>query len=162
MKRLLTTMTMAALVVSGFATTSASKVEAATTYKVKVMADGLRVRTGPSTAYKIVGSVNTGQTFNYLGVSGSWTKISYGGASRYVSSTYVKNTAQRLQQKQRLASRVQQAVQSRKDMVLQVEFTVIRSITVSISALQQVHLSMHQPLVKSSHPVITAHTEITS
>ncbi|WP_290748988.1 peptidoglycan DD-metalloendopeptidase family protein [Exiguobacterium sp. UBA3968] len=90
MKRLLTTMTMTALVVSGFATTSASKVEAATTYKVKVMADGLRVRTGPSTAYKIVGSVNTGQTFNYLGVSGSWTKISYGGASRYVSSTYVK------------------------------------------------------------------------
>lgn len=90
MKRMITTMTMTALMVSGFATTGIEKVEAATTYKVKVTADGLRVRTGPSTAYKVVGSVNSGQTFNYLGVSGSWTKISYGGTSRYISSTYAK------------------------------------------------------------------------
>ncbi|WP_237737969.1 SH3 domain-containing protein [Exiguobacterium antarcticum] len=90
MKRMITTMTMTALMVSGFATTTTQKVDAATTYKVKVTADGLRVRTGPSTAYKVVGSVNSGQTFNYLGVSGSWTKISYGGTSRYISSTYAK------------------------------------------------------------------------
>ncbi|WP_449403756.1 peptidoglycan DD-metalloendopeptidase family protein [Exiguobacterium artemiae] len=90
MKRMITTMTMTALMASGFATTGTEKVEAATTYKVKVTADGLRVRTGPSTAYKVVGSVNSGQTFNYLGVSGSWTKISYGGTSRYISSTYAK------------------------------------------------------------------------
>ena len=90
MKRILTTMTMTALMVSGFATTGMDKVEAATTYKVKIMADGLRVRTGPSTAYKAVGIVNKGKTFNYLGVSGSWTKISYSGSSRYVASKYVK------------------------------------------------------------------------
>ncbi|ASI34890.1 MULTISPECIES: peptidoglycan DD-metalloendopeptidase family protein [unclassified Exiguobacterium] len=90
MKRMLTTMTMTALMVSGFATTGIEKVEAATTYKVKVMADGLRVRTGPSTAYKAVGTVNKGKTYKYLGVSGSWTKISYSGSSRYVASKYVK------------------------------------------------------------------------
>jgi len=90
MKRLLTTMTMTALMVSGFSALPTQKAEAATTYKVKITADGVRVRTGPSTAYRVVGSVNSGQTFNYLGVSGSWTKISYGGTARYVSSTYAK------------------------------------------------------------------------
>ena len=60
MKRILTTVTMSALVVSGFASTGTGKVEAASSssYKVKVTADGLRVRTGPSTKYKIVACVN--------------------------------------------------------------------------------------------------------
>lgn len=91
MKRILTTMTMSALVVSGFAATGTGKVEAAgTSYKVKVMTDGLRVRTGPSTKYRIIGGVNSGQTFKYLGRKGNWTKIIYGGEKRYVYSGYVK------------------------------------------------------------------------
>ena len=92
MKRILTTVTMSALVVSGFASTGTGKVEAASSssYKVKVMADGLRVRTGPSTKYKIVGGVNAGKTFKYYGKKGKWTKISYGGKKRYVYSSYVK------------------------------------------------------------------------
>lgn len=91
MKRILTTMTMGALVVSGFAATGTGKVEAASSsYKVKVMADGLRVRTGPSTKYRIIGGVNSGQTFKYLGRKGNWTKIIYGGEKRYVYAGYVK------------------------------------------------------------------------
>lgn len=92
MKRILTTVTMSALVVSGFASTGTGKVEAASSssYKVKIMADGLRVRTGPSTNYKIVAGVNAGQTFKYYGKTGNWTKISYGGKKRYVYSGYVK------------------------------------------------------------------------
>ncbi|WP_393965286.1 peptidoglycan DD-metalloendopeptidase family protein [Exiguobacterium sp. S22-S28] len=92
MKRILTTVTMSALVVSGFASTGTGKVEAASSssYKVKIMADGLRVRTGPSTKYRIVAGVNAGQTFKYQGKTGNWTKISYGGKKRYVYSGYVK------------------------------------------------------------------------
>jgi len=90
MKRFITTVAMSALVVSGFAATGTGKVEAASVTKVKVTDDGLRVRTAPSTNASIVGKVNAGQTFTYKGKTGSWTKISYGGKTRYVSSSYVK------------------------------------------------------------------------
>ncbi|WP_114571850.1 C40 family peptidase [Exiguobacterium flavidum] len=90
MKRFITTVAMSALVVSGFAATGTGKVEAASVTKVKVTDNGLRVRTAPSTNASIVGKVNAGQTYTYKGKSGSWTKISYKGKTRYVSSSYVK------------------------------------------------------------------------
>lgn len=92
MKRTITTLAMSALVVSGFAATGTGKVDAAmkSTYKVKIKADGLRVRTGPSLKYRIVDGVNSGQTFKYLGHRGNWTKILHKGHKRYVYSGYVK------------------------------------------------------------------------
>ncbi|WP_114571651.1 peptidoglycan DD-metalloendopeptidase family protein [Exiguobacterium flavidum] len=90
MKRFLTTMTMTAMMVSGFAMTGTEKVEAATITKVKIMDNGLRVRAAASTKSTVVGVVNKGQTFNYLGKSGSWTKISYKNKTRYVYTAYTK------------------------------------------------------------------------
>ncbi|MCK2156080.1 MULTISPECIES: C40 family peptidase [Exiguobacterium] len=91
MKRFLASVATAALVVSGFASVGTDKVEAASTVtKVKITDSGLRVRTAPSTKASIVGKVNAGQTFTYKGKSGSWTKISYGGKTRYVSTQYTK------------------------------------------------------------------------
>ncbi len=92
MKRTITTLAMSALVVSGFAATGTGKVEAASgsSYKVKIKADGLRVRTGPSLKHRIVDGVNAGQTFKYLGRTGNWTKIMHKGEKRFVYSGYVK------------------------------------------------------------------------
>lgn len=92
MKRTITTLAMSALVVSGFAATGTGKVEAASgsSYKVKIKADGLRVRTGPSLKHRIVDGVNAGQTFKYLGRTGNWTKIMHEGEKRFVYSGYVK------------------------------------------------------------------------
>jgi len=66
------------------------KVEASSAYKVKVKTDNLRVRTGPSLNYNIVGVTNTGQTFSYLGKKGAWTKVLYKGNTRYIYSSYLK------------------------------------------------------------------------
>jgi len=90
MKRFLASIATAALVVSGFTSVGTGKVEAATVTKVKITDNGLRVRTAPSTKASIVGKVNAGQVFTYKGKSGSWTKISYGGKTRYVFSQYTK------------------------------------------------------------------------
>lgn len=90
MKRFLASVATAALVVSGFASVGTGKVEAATITKVKIMDNGLRVRSGASTKSSIVGKVNAGQTFRYKGKSGSWTKIYYGGKTRYVYTKYTK------------------------------------------------------------------------
>lgn len=54
----------------------------------KVTADVLNVRSGPSTAYSIVGKIyNGGEVFVYS-VSGSWVKI--GVDARWVSNKYIK------------------------------------------------------------------------
>jgi cell wall-associated NlpC family hydrolase len=91
MKRFLASIATAALVVSGFTSVGTGKVEAATVTRVKITDNGLRVRTAPSTKASIVGKVNAGQVFTYKGKSGSWTKISYGGKTRYVFSQYTSS-----------------------------------------------------------------------
>ncbi|WP_070328141.1 peptidoglycan DD-metalloendopeptidase family protein [Exiguobacterium aurantiacum] len=90
MKKQLMTITLGALLVSGLTLQTSTPVEAATSYKVKITTNSLNVRTGPSTAYKKVGSAKLGQSFTYLGATGSWTKINYNGSTKYVASTYVK------------------------------------------------------------------------
>ncbi len=90
MKKQLMTITLGALLVSGLTLPASTPVEAATSYKVKVTTNVLNVRSGPSTSYQKVGSAKLGQTFTYLGATGSWTKINYNGSTKYVSSTYVK------------------------------------------------------------------------
>lgn len=91
MKKLLTTLTVSAIALAGVTTYAVPKADAATSYyKVKVMNDGLRVRTGPSTSSSIIAGVNKGYTYKYLGQTGNWTKILYGSREVYVYSTYVK------------------------------------------------------------------------
>lgn len=91
MKKLLTTLTVSAIALAGVTTYAVPKADAATSYyKVKVMNDGLRVRTGPSTSSGVVAGVDKGDTYKYLGRTGNWTKILYGSRKVYVSSTYVK------------------------------------------------------------------------
>lgn len=90
MKRKLLTLTFSSVLAAGMFLPATPPAEASTGYHVKVTTNSLNVRTGPSTAYKIVGSAKLNQAFNYVGVSGGWTKITYNGATRYVSSTYVK------------------------------------------------------------------------
>lgn len=90
MKKQLMTITLGALLVSGLTLPASTPVEASTSYKVKVTTNVLNVRSGPSTSYQKVGSAKLGQTFTYLGATGSWTKISYNGSTKYVASTYVK------------------------------------------------------------------------
>ncbi|WP_214850372.1 peptidoglycan DD-metalloendopeptidase family protein [Exiguobacterium sp. s193] len=91
MKKLLTTLTVSAIALAGATTYAVPKADAATTfYKVKVMEDGLRARTGPSTSAGVVAGVDKGDTYKYLGRTGNWTKILYGSSKVYVSSTYVK------------------------------------------------------------------------
>ena len=49
----------------------------------------VNVRSGPGTGYSVLGSVSTGQSFSVTGVSGGWYKISYNGATGYISSDYL-------------------------------------------------------------------------
>lgn len=90
MKKLFTTLTVSAIAVAGFSTYAVPKADAATFYKVKVMEDGLRARTGPATTYGVITGLDKGDTYKYLGRTGNWTKILYGSKKVYVSSTYVK------------------------------------------------------------------------
>ena len=49
----------------------------------------VRVRSGPSTSYSILGVENTGETMSVTGVSGVWYKVSYNGSTGYVHSAYM-------------------------------------------------------------------------
>ena len=49
----------------------------------------VNVRSGPSTAYSVIGQVNTGASFPVTGVSGSFYQIRYGGTTAYISSHYL-------------------------------------------------------------------------
>lgn len=49
----------------------------------------VRIRSGPSTSYTILGVENTGTTMSVTGVSGAWYKVSYSGSTGYVHSAYM-------------------------------------------------------------------------
>lgn len=59
-----------------------------TTFKAKVTAGVLNVRSGPSTGYSIVGTLRYGTIVTVYGTSGSWYKISYGGTYRWIAGWY--------------------------------------------------------------------------
>ena len=54
-----------------------------------VTGNAVNVRSGPGTGYAVLGSVNKGQSFSVTGVSGGWYKISYNGATAYISGEYM-------------------------------------------------------------------------
>ena len=54
-----------------------------------VKADYVNVRSGPSTAYSVLGMVSTGRSFPITGVSGAFYQFSYNGATAYIASAYV-------------------------------------------------------------------------
>ncbi len=54
-----------------------------------VQGNYVNVRSGPGTGYAVIGSVSTGQSFSVTGVSDGWYKISYNGATGYVSGDYL-------------------------------------------------------------------------
>ena len=64
-------------------------VSASSTYYRYVTASSLNVRSGASTRYSRVGSYKKGTKVTCYGTSGSWTKVRYGGKTRYVSSQYL-------------------------------------------------------------------------
>lgn len=49
----------------------------------------VRMRSGPSTSYSILGTYNTGTVMTVTGSSGDWYKVSYNGAEGYVYKTYL-------------------------------------------------------------------------
>jgi|GEM_PF-6703100 len=50
----------------------------------------VNVRKGPGTKYAILGYLTTNEVATKTGTSGKWTKISYNGATAYVSSSYLR------------------------------------------------------------------------
>lgn len=62
--------------------------------QVKVIAEGLNVRKGPSTQYESIGSVSKGHIFEAVGKSGSWYQVNYNGQNAYISGNlkYVEPT----------------------------------------------------------------------
>lgn len=55
----------------------------------KVTANKLNVRSGPSTSYSIVGTLNNGENVEILGRDNNWYKISYDNLTGYVSASYI-------------------------------------------------------------------------
>ncbi|GHU68024.1 hypothetical protein AGMMS49983_20080 [Clostridia bacterium] len=51
---------------------------------------GLYVRTGAGTNYKIIGGLTNGTTVTITGTSGTWYKINYAGKEAYVSQSFIK------------------------------------------------------------------------
>lgn len=49
----------------------------------------VRMRSGPSTSYSILGTYNTGTTMAVTGTSGDWYEVSYNGTTGYVYSLYL-------------------------------------------------------------------------
>lgn len=55
----------------------------------KVTASTLNVRTGPGTGYAVAGTAPYGSWWALIGTSGSWKKIYYKGAARWVHDAYI-------------------------------------------------------------------------
>ena len=75
---------------SGLSGGSTTTTTARVLFRARVTSGPLNVRTGPGTGYARVGSLATGTTVNVYGTSGSWYKISYGGAYRWIAGWYTR------------------------------------------------------------------------
>ncbi|MGN1032349.1 MAG: SH3 domain-containing protein [Intestinibacter sp.] len=67
---------------------SVSQVDAATDMRT-VTASSLNFRSGPSTSYRIIGSLYKGQQVEYISTSGEWLKVKYNNTTGYVHGDYV-------------------------------------------------------------------------
>ena len=67
-----------------------STADAATGY---VAVSAVYVRSGPSTSYKILGTLATGQKVSGSSTSSGWVKISFKGGTGYVYGSYLKQSA---------------------------------------------------------------------
>ncbi|MDY2737409.1 C40 family peptidase [Intestinibacter sp.] len=65
-----------------------SQVDAAADMRT-VTASSLNFRSGPSTSYRIIGSLYKGQKVEYISTSGEWLKVKYNGTIGYVHGDYV-------------------------------------------------------------------------
>jgi N-acetylmuramoyl-L-alanine amidase len=76
----------------------------------RVLTDGLRVRTGPGTDYRIIGSVNKGDHFKLLSQKGEWIEISYQGNSAWISGEFIDTaqTSQNTDSAEKPAEKVQE------------------------------------------------------
>lgn len=57
---------------------------------ISINADSLRVRSGPGTGYKVIGTLNNGKTAVITDIDGSWIEIDFSGQNGWVSSEFVK------------------------------------------------------------------------
>jgi len=53
----------------------------------------VNMRSGPSTRYSIITELDAGERVEYLGVSGSWTKVKLDGRTGYVFTKYLSSSA---------------------------------------------------------------------
>ena len=54
------------------------------------ISDNLNIRSGPSTSYDIIGTLNTDAKIEILAKNNDWYKVDYNGKEGYVSSNYLK------------------------------------------------------------------------
>ncbi|MBR5586426.1 MAG: SH3 domain-containing protein [Clostridia bacterium] len=57
-----------------------------------ITTNGLNIRAEASASASVIGKLNTGDTVDVVGKSGSWYKISFSGNTGYISAEYVKIT----------------------------------------------------------------------
>ena len=97
LKRIASIVVAATVAFSGLMFSTGEQAEAASNTSVYSKVNSLNIRTAASlTSSKVVGKMNKGQSYQYLGKSGSFYKINYKGSTRYVSAsstyTYLKAT----------------------------------------------------------------------
>ena len=85
MKKLIIGLAVLVLLISGTSVTFGRGVEG------KVTAWGLNVRTGPGTAYSIIGVLSQGDVVEVVGknAASDWLQIAYSGQEGWVSAAYV-------------------------------------------------------------------------
>ena len=54
--------------------------------------DNLNLRAGASPNFKVMVTIPKGKQVSYVSKSGSWSKVTYGSKTGYVSSKYLKST----------------------------------------------------------------------
>ncbi|WP_251130910.1 SH3 domain-containing C40 family peptidase [Exiguobacterium sp. s189] len=96
LKRIASIVVAATVAFSGLMFSTGEQAEAASSTSVYSKVNSLNIRTAASlTSSKVVGKMNRGQSYQYLGKSGSFYKINYKGSTRYVSAsskyTYTKS-----------------------------------------------------------------------
>lgn len=64
---------------------------AAVAHDVEVTASALNIRSGPSSGYRVLGTVTRGTRLRHLGASGSWSKVAFRGGTGYAYSRYLRD-----------------------------------------------------------------------
>lgn len=77
-----------------------------------VIADSLRVRTGPGTSYSLAGSLQNGQTVTIKETNGNWIKIEVDSLEGWVSKDYIQSGGSSAQMSQQPASITEAVVTS--------------------------------------------------